>query len=268
MSEPTQQAQIDAANAYERLFVPALFGQWASKVADAAQIQPGQRVLDVACGTGILAREVVLRTGSSGRVTGIDPNPGMLAVARQLALAVEWREGVAESLPFPEQSFDAVVSQFGFMFFTDQRQALREMMRVLAPGGLMVIAVWDSLDSIPAYAAEVALLEQTAGQPAADALRAPFVLGSREVLATLFAGAGVTPAEITTHHGTAKFPNIQTMVEADLRGWLPVMGVRLTEEQIGNILQEAELALSSYATVDGQVMFHLSAHLVTAKKSG
>lgn len=266
MSEPTRQTQSDAAYAYEGLFVPALFGQWATKVADAAQIQPGQRVLDVACGTGILAREVALRTGSNGRVAGIDPSPGMLTVAQQLAPAIEWREGVAESLPFPEQSFDAVVSQFGLMFFTDQRQALREMMRVLAPGGRLVIAVWDSLDSIPAYAAEVALLEQTAGQQAADALRAPFVLGSREVLATLFAEAGVTSAEITTHHGAAKFPNIQTMVEADLRGWLPVMGVNLAEDEIGRILQEAELALSSYATVDSRVTFHLSAHLVMAKK--
>ena len=134
MSEPTLQAQIDAANAYEALFVPALFGQWAPKVADAAQIQPGQRVLDVACGTGILAREVSLRMRSSGRVAGVDPSPGMVAGAKQLAPAVEWREGVAESLPFPDQSFDAVVSQFGLMLFTYRHQALRQMLRVLALG--------------------------------------------------------------------------------------------------------------------------------------
>lgn len=262
MSEPTLQAQIDAANAYEALFVPALFGQWAPKVADAAQMQPGQRVLDVACGTGILAREIAPRIGSTGRVTGIDPSPGMVAVAKQLAPAVDWREGVAESLPFPDQSFDAVVSQFGLMFFTDRRQALR----VLTPGGRLAVAVWDSLDNIPAYASEVALLERTAGRQAADALRAPFVLGNRKDLATLFSEAGVASAEITTHRGTAQFPSIRTMVEADLRGWLPVMGVILSEDQIGRILQEAEQALSSYTTAYGQATFHLSAHLVTAKK--
>jgi SAM-dependent methyltransferase len=267
MSEPAPQSQIDAANAYEALFVPALFGQWAPKVADAVQIQPGQRVLDVACGTGILAREVTRRMGSSGRVAGIDPSPGMIAVAKQLAPAVEWREGVAESLPFPDQSFDAVVSQFGLMFFTDRRKALREMLRVLTPGGRLAVAVWDSLNNIPAYASEVALLEQTAGRRAADALRAPFVLGNRKELATLFAEAGMASAEITTNRGTAHFPSIRTMVEADLRGWLPVMGVILTEDQIGRILQEAEQTLSSYATADGLVMFHLSAHLVAAKKA-
>ncbi len=266
MSEPTLQAQIDAANAYEALFVPALFGQWAPKVADAARIQPGQRALDVACGTGILARELISRTGSSGRVAGIDPSPGMVAVAKHLAPAVEWREGVAESLPFPDQSFDAVVSQFGLMFFTDRRQALREMLRVLAPGGHLAVAVWDSLDNIPAFARLVALLEQTAGRRAADALRAPFALGDRRELDTLVTEAGVAPAEITTHHGAARFPDIRTMVEAELRGWLPVMGVILTEDHIGRILQEAEHALSSYANTDGRVTFQLSAHLVTAKK--
>ena len=87
---PQLQAQIDAANAYEAMFVPALFGQWAIKVADAAQVKPGQRVLDVACGTGILAREVVSRTGPAGFVAGVDPVPGMLAVAKGLAPSVEW----------------------------------------------------------------------------------------------------------------------------------------------------------------------------------
>ena len=266
MSESTLQAQIDAANAYEALFVPALFGQWAPKVADAAQVQPGQRVLDVACGTGILAREIASRIGSVGRVVGIDPSPGMVAVAKRLAPGVEWREGVAESLPFPDQSFEAVVSQFGLMFFTDRRQALREMLRVLAPAGRLAVAVWDSLDNIPAYASAVALLDRTAGRQAADALRAPFVLGNRKDLATLFSEAGAASAEITTHHGTAQFPSIRTMVEADLRGWLPVMGVLLTEDQIGRILQEAAQALSAYATADGRAAFHLSAHLVTARK--
>jgi SAM-dependent methyltransferase len=266
MSEPTLNAQIDAANAYEAMFVPALFGQWAPKVADAAQIQPGQRALDVACGTGVLARELISRTGSSGRVAGIDPSPGMVAVAKHLAPDVEWREGVAESLPFPDQSFDAVLSQFGLMFFTDRRQALREMFRVLAPGGYLAVAVWDSLDNIPAFARLVALLEQTAGSRAADALRAPFALGDRQELASLFSEAGAPSAEITTHQGTAAFPSIRTLVEAELRGWLPVMGIILTEDQISGILQEAEHALSSYATTDGRVTFRLSAHLVSAKK--
>ncbi|HZQ09810.1 MAG TPA: methyltransferase domain-containing protein [Anaerolineae bacterium] len=266
MSEATLQAQIAAAQAYEALFVPALFAPWASKVADAAHIQPGQRVLDIACGTGVLARQIALRVGSSGWVVGVDPNPGMLAVAKQLAPSVEWHAGVAESLPFPDQSFDTVVSQFGLMFFTNPDQALREMGRVLAPQGRLAVAVWDSLDHNPAYASAVALLDKTAGRRAADALRAPFVLGNRDELAALFSKAEIIPAEITTYDGIAQFPSIRTMIQAELRGWLPVMGVNLTQNEIERILQEAEAVLGAYATSDGRATFPVSAHLVTAQK--
>ena len=264
MSEPTQ-AQIDAANAYEKLFVPALFREWAVKVADAAHVQPGQRVLDVACGTGVLAREVASRVGATGRVAGIDASPGMIAVAGRLAPVIEYRNGVAEALPFPDRSFDAVVSQFGLMFFTDRRKALAEMQRVLVPGGSLAVAVWDALVNIPAYAAEEALLEKKAGRAAADALRAPFVVGDRGILAELFASAGMGSARITTHRGTAHFPSLRTMVEADLRGWLPLMGVILPEDQIAGILLAAETALHAYATPDGRAVFDVSAHIVTAR---
>ncbi len=266
MSEPTLQAQIDAANAYEALMVPALFGQWASRVADAAQIRPGQRVLDVACGTGVLAREVASRTGATGLVAGLDPSPGMLEVAKRLAPTVEWRQGVAESLPFPDRSVDVVVSQFGLMFCGDRRQALREMLRVLVPQGRFAVAVWDSLDSIPAYATEVALLERVAGRQAADALRAPFALGERNDLAASFRDAGVASVEVATGHGRAQFPSARVMVEADLRGWLPVMGVVLPEDRIARILEEAAHVLEAYVRTDGTVAFDTSAHIVTGTR--
>jgi SAM-dependent methyltransferase len=260
------QAAIDAANAYEALFVPALFAPWAKEVADAAQIRSGQRVLDVACGTGILAREVSARVGRTGRVAGIDASPGMLAVAGRLAPAVEWRKEKAESLSFADRSFDAVVSQFGLMFFADRIRALREMLRVLVPGGRLAVAVWDALDNNPLFAAEVALLQQMAGPPAADALRAPFALGNRQLLTALFTQAGVAAAEVATRQGTARFPDIRTLVEADLRGWLPLCGVVLTEEQIQRILEAAGSALGGHVHGDGPVTFPVSAHIVTARK--
>lgn len=267
MNVQTLQAQVDAARAYETLFVPALFGQWAPKVADAAQIQTGQRVLDVACGTGILARSVHSRTGRSGYVAGLDPSPGMLAVANDLAPAVDWCLGSAESIPFLDQSFDRVVSQFGLMFFADHQQGLREMLRVLTCGGRLVVAVWDSLVNMPAYCAEVALLERLAGPQAANALRAPFILGDPENLSAMFRDAGAVSVATTTHQGTARFPSIPAMVEADLRGWLPAMGVMLSEEQIGRMLDESQDVLGEYAGPDGQVAFVLGAHLVVAEKS-
>ena len=267
MSDDPNLRQIEAARAYEALFVPALLGQFAPKVAGAARVREGERVLDVACGTGVLAREILNRVGPTGRVAGVDLNPGMIAVAKENTPDVEWHQGKAESLPFPDESFDAVVSQFGLMFFADRVQAIQEMLRVLTASGRLAVAVWNSFENIPAYAAEVELLQRTAGQQAADALRAPFVLGDRDELSKMFSEAGATAVEVTTHSGTALFPSIRIVVEADLRGWLPVMGVNLSEEQISQILHEAETALGSYATSDGQVRFDVSAHIVTGKTS-
>src|SRR5262245_61490850 len=110
------QVSRNAAEVYEEFFVPALFQEWTSRVAGAAKIQAGQRVLDVACGTGILARTVAERVGPAGSVVGLDMNEGMLAVAARKAPQIEWRQGISEALPFDGDSFEAVVSQFGLMF--------------------------------------------------------------------------------------------------------------------------------------------------------
>jgi SAM-dependent methyltransferase len=260
------QEDIAAALAYEELHVPALFRQWAPRVVEAARIQPGQRVLDVACGTGVLAREAALHGGEDGCVAGVDISPGMLVVTTRQTPEIEWRNAPADSLPFEAGSFDAVVSQFGLMFFQDRSAALREMIRVLAPGGRVAVAVWVSLEESEAYPIEVALLERLAGRQAADALRAPFVLGDLDELTRLFENAGFGAVGIDTHHGRARFPSIRKMIEADLRGWLPVMGVVLTEEDIERILDEAEQDLRDYVTPEGTVEFDSPAHIVTGQK--
>jgi ubiquinone/menaquinone biosynthesis C-methylase UbiE len=277
--------EIAAASAYEELHVPALFEQWADRVLDSARVGDGDRVLDVACGTGILARKAAARVGSDGCIAGVDPNPGMLVVAERFVPSVRWQESVAESLPYDDGSFDAVVSQFGLMFFADRDAALREMKRVLVSGGRMAVAVWESLERSEAYPIEVAvavweslerseaypieveLLEQIAGSEAAEALRAPFVLGDPTELEKLFRSAGVESVDVATHRGTARFPSVRTMVEADLRGWLPVMGVVLPEGQIQRILGEAERALRRYVTAEGTVEFESPAHIVSGTRS-
>jgi SAM-dependent methyltransferase len=267
MTDPALQAQIDAASTYEQFFVPALFQEWPARVVAAANLQSGQRVLDVACGTGVLTRELARRAGTSGRVAGLDINPGMLTVARRQVPGVEFREGSADALPFADQSFDLVTCQFGLMFFADRARALREMLRVLVPGGRVVAVVWDSLDNTPAYAAEVRLLQRLAGDRAAEALRAPFVLGDRRVLVQLFESVGLKSPVIETHEGTARFPSIRSIVEADLRGWLPIWGVTLTEEKIQEILAAADRELKPYVTTDGGITFASPAHIVSAAKA-
>jgi SAM-dependent methyltransferase len=263
---PALAAQMAAAQIYDDLFVPAEFQAWTMRVTAAAHITTGQRVLDVACGTGVLAREAARRVGPTGSVAGIDLDPGMLAVAARHTRAIDWRQGDATALPFADGTFDAVVSQFGLMFFPDRERALREMWRVAAPGGRMAVAVWDTLEHTPAYAAFVALLDEVAGAAAAHALRAPFALGDRDELAALFERAGLTGAHIATHHGTAQFPGLRPMIEADLRGWLPVAGVVLSEDQIQRVHDQAHAVLGRYVTADGAVVFDSPAHIVTVSK--
>lgn len=122
--------------------VPTLFAPWALYLIRSANAQLGERVLDVACGTGIVARCIAPHVGSQGKVTGLDLNPNSLSVARVAAErerhAVEWCIGQAEKLPFPDGSFDLIVCQFGLMLFKDRHTALTEMYRVLRSGGRVV----------------------------------------------------------------------------------------------------------------------------------
>lgn len=254
---------IAAARAYESLHVPALFEAWTAPVLDAAGVSPDQRVLDVACGTGVLARTALARVGPSGSVTGLDPHAGMLTVAAEVAPAVTWREGSATSIPFSDASFGAVVSQFGMMFFPDPVAAVVEMLRVLEPGGRLAVAVWDAVEEQPAYAVLVELLERKAGKAAADALRAPFALGDLTELRRVFHSAGLSTVEVATHTRRARFPSVRVMVEAELHGWLPVMGVQLDDSTAAEVLEESEQLLAPYVNESGSVEFTTSAHIVS-----
>ena len=258
----TGQVSRSAAEVYEEFFLPALFQQWADRVADAAGIRPGQRVLDVACGTGVLARAVAARVGPAGAVAGVDVNDGMLAVARRKAPAVDWRQGRAEALPFASDNFDAVVSQFGLMFFADRPAALREMLRVLRPGGRLAVAVWDALDQSPGYAAMAALLQRLFGEEVADALRAPFALGDPQLLRSLFVEAGIPQVHVVTQEGTARFPSLQSWVYTDIKGW--TLADVLDDAQFALLLREAERELGRFVTGDGTVAFGTPAHIATA----
>jgi SAM-dependent methyltransferase len=258
------QVTRSAAEIYEEFFVPALFRQWAPLVADAARIASGQRVLDVACGTGVLAREAAQRVAPNGSVVGLDRNEGMLAMARRTAPEVTWETGLAEQLPLPDASFDAVVSQFGLMFFDDRARALREMWRVLKPGGRLAVCVWDALGNSPGYAAMAALLERLFGSRIAGELHAPFALGDHQALRSLFGKAGIPNADISTHPGTARFPSIEAWVRTDVKGW--TLADLIDDDQYRLLLREAETALRPYARPTGEVVFDAPAHIVTARK--
>ncbi len=264
MDAETGQVIASAAQVYEQFFVPALFGQWTGPVLDAAAVAPGQRVLDVACGTGVLARDAVARVGDAGAVVGLDRNQGMLDVAQGLSDQVDWRLGQAEAMPFADAAFDAVVSQFGLMFFEDRAAALREMVRVLRPGGTLAVAVWASLDVTPGYAEMVNILQRLFGDTAADALRAPYVLGDPAALQSLFADAGIADARVATHDGVATFPSIASWVHTDVKGW--TLADMIDDAQYAELKAAAATDLKPFVQPDGSVRFAHPALIVTATK--
>lgn len=259
------QVSTEAAEVYESCFVPAIFGAWAGPVADAAQIKSGDSVLDVACGTGVLAREAVGRVGAEGRVVGLDLNKGMLAVAARVEPKVDWHQGDAMALPFEDASFDAVTSQFALMYFPDRVAALHEMWRVLTPGGRLAVAAWGPIERARGYEILVAVATRQCGREAADVLAAPFVLGDVEELAGLFLDAGVTGASATLHEGSIRFPSVEEFVRVEVKG--SPLAETLSDEVMEALATEAEGVLADFVEPSGEIVMPMDAYIVTAEKA-
>jgi ubiquinone/menaquinone biosynthesis C-methylase UbiE len=205
------------AETYESYMVPTLFAPWASHLVQTANPQPGERVLDVACGTGVIARHVAPRVGSNGWVSGLDLNPNMLAVARAAAeregLVIEWREGWAEKLPFPDGSFDLVLCQFALMFFADRYAALNEMHRVLTNGGRITLSVWQGLDLHPFYQTLHDVIQQRLEMSGVQDI---FALGDADELRTLLTEAGFRHVEIEPVSMIARFPDPERFLAGEI----------------------------------------------------
>lgn len=258
------QVSSEAAEVYERSFVPAIFGAWAPVMAKAAGVGPGDRVLDVACGTGALARHMVDRVGPAGAVTGLDINPAMLAVARRLEPRVDWQRGNATELPFDDASFTRVVSQFGLMYFPDRIGALSEMWRVLAPGGRLAVAVWASVDEAPGYQTLVDVAIQHVTAEAASVFAAPFVLGDRGKMEKRVADAGIAPARIALERGQIRFASVGELVRIEVKG--SPLAETMDEAAMELLAAACEAALSPYVQPSGEIVMPIAAHIVTAEK--
>jgi len=254
----------DPAKIYDRSFVPALFARWGPVVAHAARIRPGDRVLDIACGTGALTLAAAERAGPDGEVIGLDPNPAMLEVARAKSVAIDWREGSAEALPFDDAVFDAVISQFGLMFFDDTARAFAEMYRVLAPGGRLALAVFDAVETAPGYDLLAKLLDRQCGREIGNAVRAPFAMGDADNLRAL-AACTFPNATVTRHEGEVHFPSIADLVETeDACIW--TLGGLIDTEQAARLRDAAEQELRPFVRPDGAIIFAMPALIVTATK--
>lgn len=212
------QLEGSAAELYQRYLVPAITTRWAEDLIERARLCAGEAVLDVACGTGVVARLAAKATGD-GHVTGLDVNAGMLAVARGVrseGAPITWIEGSALDLPFAAETFDVVFCQLGLQFFPDQRQALLEMRRVLRSSGRAALSVYSPIERTPGANAFVIALDEVLGVHASRIKRGEHAFADPAQLKTLLQGAGFAAVDVQTVVQTISFPSVRDYVRFQL----------------------------------------------------
>lgn len=212
--------QLDgsAPELYQRYLVPAITSLWAADLLERAQPRPDETVLDVACGTGVVARLAAERM-ATGRVVGLDFNSGMLAAARSQSTkgaSIEWMEGSALSLPFPDNSFDLVLCQLGLQFFPDRPLALREMQRVLVPSGRLALSVYSAIERTPGADAFARALDDCLGPNASSIKRAEHIFPDAREIEALISRAGFEQINISSIAKQITFPSLLDYVRFQL----------------------------------------------------
>ncbi len=271
MTQPAD-AALHAARMYERYMVPRMFAPWAAVLLDFADIRQGERVLDVACGTGSVTRQAAQRVGAGGAISGLDLNPAMLAVARETAVpdepVIDWHHGSAQSLPFADDSFTAVVCQQGLQFFPDQVGALREMRRVLEPGGRAALLVQRGSEHHPLFDR---LNRAGRARVGVDIFIAPFTLGDSAKLEQLMTAAGFVDIELKVKSRTVRHPEPHQFAAFILQGAaaaIPSLAA-MTEEQrrqLGGQLQGDVADWITAHTENGELVDEMSVHLVRGRR--
>jgi ubiquinone/menaquinone biosynthesis C-methylase UbiE len=252
-----------AAELYESQFVPALFAEWAPRITGLAGVAPGQAVLDVACGTGIVARTVADMQRGRGRVVGLDLNEAMLDVARRVRPEIEWRQGDAAHLPFADGTFDVALCQMAFMFFPDRTRVLREMARVVTAAGTVAFSVPSRLDAQPAYAPFVEMAARHAGPEAKSLLGAYFASGDLDELRRLVDGAGLQLAATRTYMGRVRCPSIDAFVATEVES--TPLRERINDAVYARIREEARALLRPHVTPGGAAEIPLEGHVIAAR---
>jgi ubiquinone/menaquinone biosynthesis C-methylase UbiE len=209
------QMDASAPELYERYLVPAITSFWANDLLDRVGPTREESVLDIACGTGVVAR-LAKQRGHAGRLVGVDLNTAMLTIARQKSAAVEWIEGSALDLPFDSNSFDVVLCQLGLQFFPDRRLALKEMVRVLKPGGRAGLSVYSAIERTPAAYAFVQSLDRHLGLESSRTKRSEHLSCAGEEVGTWAKQAGFDNVDVATVVKQITFPSMLDYVRFQL----------------------------------------------------
>jgi SAM-dependent methyltransferase len=272
MAKPTAWYQAGLGGSgpeiYEQSLVSAIFAPFAEGLVALAAPPSGARVLDVACGTGVVTRAAAQRVGTAGQVVGLDLSAAMLAVARVVpsepGAVIEWQEGNALALPFPDQTFDLVTCQQGVQFFPDRAAGLREMHRVLVSGGRVALSIWGPLQRSPGF---TIFADALARHVAPGLLDGPFSLSDSNEVRTLLVGAGFHEVTIQPVTNLVRFRSTETFL-ADYIAGSPLAGTlaKVDDRVRAAIGREVSEALLAHKVSDG-IAFPIESQFALARRS-
>ena len=256
-----------AAENYQRNFVPAIATPVSRDLLRIADLQPGERVLDVACGTGLITRLAAQRVGAGGRVIGVDIAPDMIEVARSVAVpggnTIDWRIANAAALPIADASVDVVLCQMGLMFFDDRQQALREMRRVLATTGRLAINTPGRIQ--PVFEQMERAIVTHISADLGGFVGAVFSLHEPDAVAELLRGAGLREVAATELTTTFRLPEPATFLWQYIN-LTPMAGfIEQTSEESRSALEKAFVDGARPYVLDGTTVVHQPMVVATAR---
>ena len=268
MPEAKQAVDTTAGEAYEKHMVPGMFVRWTERAVNLAGLQPGEKVLDVACGTGIGARVAAKKIGRKGKIVGLDLDPGVVEVARRLAEAggtlIEWHCASALEMPLPDAEFDVVFCLQGIQFFPDRVAGFAEIRRVLKRTGRLVATLWGPIESNKGHQAIVRALEDQKVD-AAPAKKACSFADPAEIRDAA-ARAGFGSIEIRTEDGLTEYSSFESFVEGITVGSPSTRRAiqLLSDAGRDRFWVEVRAALTPYL-VKGRLAYPMRTHIVVAR---
>lgn len=258
----------NAPENYERFFVPAIGAPVADDLIKVAALRQNERVLDVACGTGVVARLASQLVGTEGFVAGLDVNPGMLAVARKTmppAVAAEWHEASAQAMPFPDASFDAVLCQMSLQFMPDKQAALREMRRVLSSGGRLILNIPGPIP--PPFNILAETLARDIGPEAAGFVNQVFSLHNITEVQSLLNGADFHNVAVEAHNKSLQLPKPKEFLWQFVHSTPLAAALAGAKEERLASLERNVLAKWQQFVEDGTFMIQVRMVTATAQKT-
>jgi ubiquinone/menaquinone biosynthesis C-methylase UbiE len=255
---------------YDRYLGPVFFHGYADDLAGRLSLKPGMRVLETACGTGLVTRRLLDRMRGHGTLVATDLNEAMIAYGRSHISAepgsIEWQTADATKLPFPDHFFDAVVCQFGLMFFPDKAAGIGEAFRVLRPGGTYLFNVWDVMARNPIARITHETVASFFPSDPPSFYTVPFSLHDPEPVRTLLGQAGFGQVTWTHLEKTGSSPSAAEAATGVIEG-NPILGAIM--DRRAEALDEIKQAVAARIAAelgDHPVRIPLRALVFTARR--